>query len=153
MVGERRLTFIAWKHDAHKLAGWSVASVSNSELGKHAIVELIPDLKTEALRYRYSIRRNCGTDGCAAKGTVRSDGRGQDPYLIHTVSGTEYRTKISTIRGDYRKEDGTNGNCLRLWEKSEFKPRPTDVFQERLYAVHWMRLKPKARNLTMSFAL
>ena len=48
----------------------------------------------------------------AEKGTVRNDGRGQDPYMVHTVDGVEYRTKISTLRGDYRKDDGSTGNKL-----------------------------------------
>ncbi len=65
---------------------------------------------------------------------MRTDGQGQDAYLIHVVDGVEYRTKISTLRGDYSKPDGSTGNRLRLWEKSDFKPRPNDIFQERLYA-------------------
>jgi putative DNA methylase len=133
--------------------GWTVPLLPSLivSLGKRAIVDLIPDEKQK--RYDIVIRSGATAEQmvAAAKGTVRSGGRGQDPYLIHTVSGTEYRTKISTIRGDYRKEDGTNGNRLRLWEKSEFKPRPTDVFQERLYAVHWMRLKPKGKKFDYEF--
>ena len=39
----------------------------------------------------------------ASKGTVRTDGRGQDPFLFHALEGTEYRTKISTLRG-YEKD-------------------------------------------------
>ena len=61
--------------------------------------------------------------------------------MIHTVNGVEYRTKISTLRGDYRKPDGSTGNRLRLWESSDFRPRPDDIFGERLYAIQWMRSK------------
>jgi putative DNA methylase len=81
----------------------------------------------------------------ARNGTVRSDGRGQDPYLIHSVDGVEYRTKISTLRGDFRNHDGSTDNKLRLWEKLDFKPRPNDIFQERLYAIQWMRAKYRAQ--------
>jgi len=81
----------------------------------------------------------------AEVGTVRSDDRGQDPCLVHTVNGTEYRTKISTLRGDYRNDDGSTGNALRMWEKTDFRPRPDDIFQERLYAIQWMQ--PKSRGL------
>src|SRR5208337_2164972 len=42
------------------------------------------------------------------------------------------------IRGDYRDESGENRNRLRLWEKSEFVPRPDDIFQERLYCIQWI---------------
>ena len=52
----------------------------------------------------------------AEMGTVRSDGRGQEPYLIHTIDGVEYRTKISTLRGDYQKQDGSKE--LSPWKRS-----------------------------------
>src|SRR5207249_4701889 len=42
-------------------------------------------------------------------------------------------------RGDYRDADGVNRNRLRMWEKSDFIPRPDDVFLERLYCVQWIR--------------
>jgi putative DNA methylase len=107
--------------------------------GYKVIAELVPDAK----RKRYDIAIRSGVSDAKLKaaelGTVRSDGRGQDPYMVHAVDGREYRTKISTLRGDYRKPDGTTGNRLRLWEKYDFKPRPEDIFQERLYCIQWMR--------------
>lgn len=84
-------------------------------------------------------------------GTVRSDGRGQDPYLVHTVGDKEYRTKLSTLRGDFRSADGGTGNKLRLWEQTDFKPRPEDIFQERLYCVQWMRSKPGKKLMDYEF--
>lgn len=45
---------------------------------------------------------------------------------------------IKTLRGDYRLQDGTTGNKLRLWEKDDFQPRVDDIFQERLYCIHWI---------------
>ena len=62
-----------------------------------------------------------------------------------------YKTKISTLRGDYQKPDGTIGNRLRLWEKHDFKPRPDDIFQERLYCVQWMRPKKKGKGYDYEF--
>ena len=38
----------------------------------------------------------------------------------------------------YRSLDGINSNRLRPWAKSDFKPHPDDLFQERLYAIHWI---------------
>src|SRR5208337_1779333 len=110
-----------------------------------AIAELIPN--KELKRYDIAIRSGV-SDGeitAAMNGTVRTDGKGQDPYLFHTLDGVEYRTKISTLRGDYRKNDGTNSNRLRLWEKHNFKPQPNDLFQERLYCIQWMRPKDKGK--------
>ena len=67
------------------------------------------------------------------------------------VDGLEYRTKISTLRGDYKRDDGSTGNKLRLWEKSDFRPRQDDIYQERLYAVHWMRPKSKGKKFDYEF--
>ncbi|MHC4103519.1 MAG: anti-phage-associated DUF1156 domain-containing protein, partial [Planctomycetota bacterium] len=87
----------------------------------------------------------------AEHGTVRSDGRGQDPYLFHTVDGKAYRTKISTLRGDYKKPDGISANRLRLWEKHDYKPRLEDIFQERLYCIQWMHPKKKRKGYDYEF--
>lgn len=133
--------------------GWMVPLIPSLVIsrGKMTIAELVADPKQK----RYEIRVRSGVSAVelesATKGTVRSDGRGQDPYLCHSVEGVEYRTKISTLRGDYRQPDGSTGNRLRLWEKSDFKPRPDDVFQERLYAIHWMRPKPGKKTFDYEF--
>jgi putative DNA methylase len=129
-------------------SGWMVPFLPTLIVSKgyNVIAELVPDAKHK--RYDIAIRSGVTQRQFAeaAHGTVRSDGRGQDPYLIHIVDGMEYRTKISTLRGDYRTADGTTGNRLRLWDKHDFKPRPDDLFQERLYCVQWMRPKKKAKG-------
>ncbi|MFZ0254875.1 MAG: anti-phage-associated DUF1156 domain-containing protein, partial [Gammaproteobacteria bacterium] len=128
--------------------GWRVPLLPTLIVSKgyRVIAELVPDARNK--RYDIAIRAGATEKelAAAALGTVRTDGRGQGPYLIHTVEGIEYRTKISTLRGDYRKDDGTTGNRLRLWEKHDFKPRPGDIFQERLYCVQWMRPKDKGKG-------
>lgn len=134
-------------------SGWMVPLIPSRILsyGKQAIVELIP-VKTQK-RYEIKVRSGVSFEelAAAATGTLRSDGRGQAPYLFHTVNGREYRTKISTLRGDFRTEDGITGNNLRLWENGDFKPRPDDVFQERLYAIHWMKQKGKGKKFDYKF--
>ena len=134
-------------------SGWMVPLIPSCVLsyGKKAIANLIP-IPSEK-RYDIQVHSGASEDEIqsALKGTVRSDGRGKDPYLIHSVNGVEYRTKISTLRGDYRNSDGKNGNKLRLWEKSEFKPQQDDIFQERLYAVHWMRQKIGGKKFDYEF--
>jgi putative DNA methylase len=87
----------------------------------------------------------------AKQGTVRTEGKGKETYLVHSVKGVEYRTKISTLRGDYRKEDGNNASCLRMWEKIDFKPRSDDIFQERLYCIQWIRPKQKGKGYEDEF--
>ncbi len=130
--------------------GWMVPLLPSLVISKprmsekiNVIAELMPDSKRKC--YNIAIRSGVTDKELAAAkpGTVRSDGRGQDPYLTHTVDGTEYRTRISTLRGDHRREDGSTGNHLRLWEKEDFKPRSDDIYQERLYCVQWMGPKRK----------
>jgi putative DNA methylase len=128
--------------------GWLVPLLPTLVISKRekVIANLIPDIQNR--RYDISILQQVSESEfrAAEMGTVRSDGRGQEPYLIHTVDDVEYRTKISTLRGDHTKQDGSNGNRLRLWEKGDHKPRPDDVFQERLYCIQWMRPKMKGKG-------
>lgn len=133
--------------------GWMVPLLPTLVISKgyRVIADLIPD--PERQRYHVAIRSDVSDEAlkAAEQGSVRSDGRGQDPYLIHTVEGREYRTKISTLRGDYRKQGSTTGNKLRLWELHDFKPRPEDLFQERLYCVQWMRPRRSGHSYEYEF--
>ena len=81
----------------------------------------------------------------AEKGTV------QDGALVYELDGKTYRTPIKTLRGDYRLPDGTTGNKLRRWEKHDFKPRPDDIFQERLYAIQWIRKETLEKSRQETF--
>ena len=134
-------------------SGWLVPLLPSRVLsvGKSAIVDLIPDPTQR--RYDIVVRSGVSEEELAhaAQGTLRSDGRFREAYLIHTVDAKEYRTKISTLRGDFKNNDGTAGNRLRLWEKGDFKPQPDDIFQERLYAVHWMRLRKGGKQYDYEF--
>jgi putative DNA methylase len=129
-------------------SGWLVPMLPNGVLNKvrSIILELVPD--PENMRYDIAIRTGVSPAAMAAAriGTVHSDGRGQDPFLVHTVNGTEYRTRLSTLRGDYRTAEGEVGNRLRMWQKADFKPRPDDLLQERLYAIQWMRPSRSGRG-------
>jgi putative DNA methylase len=133
--------------------GWMVPLLPTLVVSKgyKVIAELVPDMRQK----RYDVLIRAGVSDAeieaADQGTIRSDGRRQDPYLFHTVDGREYRTKISTLRGDYKKTDGTNGNKLRLWEQHDFMPRKGDLFQERLYCVQWMRPKASGRSFDYEF--
>ena len=58
------------------------------------------------------------------------------------MRGKEYRSKISTLRGDYSEVvDGVrvNKNRLRQWTVSDVVFREDDIFNERLYAVQWIK--------------
>jgi putative DNA methylase len=134
-------------------SGWMVPLLPTRMVSKgySVMADLVPDPKN--CRYDIRVRSDVSAEELAEaeKGTVRSDGRGQDPYLIHMVDGREYRTKISTLRGDFREPNGATGNKLRLWERSDFKPRQDDIFQERLYAIQWSRPKKKGKGFDYEF--
>lgn len=129
-------------------SGWMVPLLPTLIVSKkeRVVVRLVPD----AVNRRYAIEIESQVSeqeyATAAQGTVRTDGRGQEPYLIHTVDGVELRTKISTLRGDHRAPDGSTVNRLRPWEKSDIVPRPDDLYQERLYCIQWMRPKKRGRG-------
>jgi putative DNA methylase len=129
-------------------SGWKVPLLPSLIVskGKFAIAELVPDSINK--RYEINIRSGVSPDDLAKAtfGTIQSEGRSKDPYLIHTVSGVEYRSKISTLRGDYKAFDGCTSNQLRMWEKTDTIPKPDDIFQERLYAIQWAWPKGKVEE-------
>ena len=134
-------------------SGWMVPLLPSLVIskGSRVIVDLMPDAVNK--RYGIEVRTNVSADALvkAERGTVVSDARGQEPYMVHTVDGKEFRTKISSLRGDYRKEDGTTGNKLRQWDKNDISPRPKDIYQERLYVIQWARPKAKGKGEEFAF--
>jgi putative DNA methylase len=115
--------------------GWRVPLLPSLIVSKGSRV--VARLRPNPSEKRYDIIIESGVSkeelAAAENGTV------QDGVLVHTVGGVEYRTKISTIRGDYTAEDGSTKNRLRRWEKEEITFRPDDIFQERLYCIQWQR--------------
>ena len=51
----------------------------------------------------------------------------------------EMETPIYAIRGDRKDAEGNTVFGLRKWEKHEFIPRNDDVFQEKLYAIRYVK--------------
>src|ERR1019366_3163796 len=114
--------------------GWMVPMAPSWVISKtrNVVAKLVPDAASK----RYKIEIHSGVSAAemaeAEKGTVR-DGR-----LVHLMNPERSGVEIKTIRGDYRDADGVNRNRLRWWEKSDFIPRPDDIFQERLYCIQWI---------------
>lgn len=133
--------------------GWTVPLLPTLIVSKgyRVIAELIPDPMNR--RYDIQIRSGVSKDmmKAAEAGTVGREGKYGEAYLIHRVNGLDYKTRISTLRGDYQKPDGTIGNRLRMWEKSDCMPRPNDLLQERLYCVQWMRFKNTGKGYEYEF--
>lgn len=107
--------------------GWVISRTRN----------VIARLKPDPANRRFDIEILSGVSDAelkaAEQGTVR------DGELVYELDGKTWRTPIKTLRGDYRTPDGTTGNRLRHWEKGDFKPRPDDIFQERLYCIQWIK--------------
>ena len=128
-------------------SGWKVPLLPTLIISKgyRVVAKLIPvsSEKRYAVEVIYAV-----TDDQMAQAEV---GTVQDGHVVHSPDGvTVYRTRISTIRGDY-KEENMNKNRLRMWEKSDFIPRPDDIYQERLYCVQWMKKKQKSKNFEYEF--
>jgi len=107
---------------------------------RDVVAKLVPN--HEAKRYDFEIIMGASGEDMreAALGTSRG-GR-----LFHPLLDDELGVSIKEIRGDYKDENGVNQNRLRFWEKSDFKPRPDDIWQERLYAIQWMDAKDLANG-------
>jgi len=127
--------------------GWMVPLLPDRIISKGygVIAELIPNHASK--RYDIEIRYVDSTEeiNAAQVGTI------QGGDVVHSPDGvTQYRLSIKTIRGDY-KEGKENRNRLRLWNKSDFIPLSSDIFQERLYCVQWMKKKPKTKKYDYEF--
>lgn len=114
--------------------GWMVPMSPSWVISKlnNVIAKLVPDHKHK--RFSIEVITNCS----AAEMKAADQGTIRDGALVYELDGRTYRTPIKTLRGDYKDVDGNTKNRLRLWEKEDFAPRTDDIFQERLYAIHWI---------------
>jgi adenine-specific DNA methylase len=114
--------------------GWMVP-LSGSWLisaNRRCVAVLEPEVGSK--RFSIRIKENATDEEMASArvGTVR------DGQMVYVLDGQEHVTPIRTLRGDRRVGDETV-NGLRRWEKNDFKPRPDDIFQERLFCIQWSR--------------
>lgn len=115
--------------------GWMVPLSPSWVISKpnSVIATLVPDHQSK--RFKIEIK----TGATAAEMKSADSGTVQDGCMVYTLDGKTYSTTIKTLRGDFKTPSGENSNRLRRWEKHDFKPRPEDIFQERLYAVQWIK--------------
>ncbi|MBK1718764.1 anti-phage-associated DUF1156 domain-containing protein [Thiocystis violacea] len=114
--------------------GWMVPMAPSWVISKkHRVVaKLIPDYVSKRFDIRIVTAASTADMKEAEKGTVR------DGNLAYELDGKTHLTPIKTLRGDYRDAGSNTANKLRCWEKQDFKPRPDDIFQERLYCIQWV---------------
>ncbi|NNN15741.1 MAG: DUF1156 domain-containing protein, partial [Acidimicrobiaceae bacterium] len=115
--------------------GWKVPLMPSRVVSKgyRVVAKLVPDFANK--RFDIELLQNATDKDLseATKGTITGG------EVVYTLEGAEHRIKLSTLRGDHKLSDGSNANRLRMWEKSDFMPRADDLYQERLYAVQWMK--------------
>jgi len=113
--------------------GWLIPLSPSWVISKSrkVVAILVPDYANK--KFIIEVKAGCSDEEMLAGelGTI------QQGDMAYSLDGKTHRTSIKTLRGDY-KEDGRYKNKLRLWTKQDFTPAPDDVFQERLYAVHWI---------------
>lgn len=117
--------------------GWMVPMSPTWVISKTRNV--MAQLKPDVANKRFEIVIVSGVSAADMK--IAEQGTVQSGDLVYELDGKTYRTSIKTLRGDFRQADGTTSNRLRRWEKSDFKPRSDDIFQERLYAIQWISKK------------
>ena len=113
--------------------GWMVPMAPSWVISKtrNVVAKLVPD----AAHQRYEIEIHSGVS--AERMAEAEAGTVQGGRLVHPMNPERSGVEIKTVRGDYRDAEGNNHNRLRLWKKGDFKPRPDDIFQERLYCIQW----------------
>ena len=120
--------------------GWRVPLAPTWVIGKktNTIAILVPDHKNKRFDFRVKMDATAEEMAQASKGTI------SDSLVTNPATGNS--VKLSVIRGDRKEVVGRNANGkdikenrnnLRLWEATEWKPRPEDFYQERLYAIRW----------------
>ncbi|MFZ4802650.1 MAG: DNA methylase, partial [Chlorobium sp.] len=119
-------------------SGWKVPVLPTLVVSKSkkVIVKLLPD----PLNKRYAIELESDVSASELKGAENGTLLGQS--VVHTVNGFEHRNKISSIRGDYNEivnGKRINRNRLRQWDIADIVFRDDDIFNERLYAIQWIK--------------
>jgi putative DNA methylase len=115
-------------------SGWLVPLSPSWVISKNGnvIAQLVPD----HAKKRFDIQVKSGATAeemrAAASGTI------VDGNLQYRLDGKIFRIPIKTLRGDFRDQHGNTGNRLRQWGKADFEAASDDIFQERLYAIHWI---------------
>ncbi|MER9651508.1 anti-phage-associated DUF1156 domain-containing protein [Mesorhizobium sp. M0199] len=114
-------------------------------LKRRIIVELVPN--SASRRFDFVVVTNASSDQIrkAALGTKQGE------YLVYELNGETHRKAIKSIRGDFRREDGSTGNALRPWLNDDIRYRPDDVYRERLYCIQWITAETLHKRPQVTF--
>ena len=126
-------------------SGWRVPVLPTLMVskGKSVYAKLVA-VPTEK---RYDIELVC--NATAAEMRAAEQGTYRKGNVVHVVNGVEHVNSIASIRGDYTTElEGkrVTKNQLRKWDKSDVVFRDDDIFNERLYAIQWIKELPEGES-------
>jgi len=114
--------------------GWLIPLAPSWVISKtrNVIARLVPDHPNKRFNIEILSAVSQKEMDAAVSGTVA------DAKMVYELDGQTYSNDLKDIRGDFRQPDGSTANRLRRWEKEDFVPRPSDIFQERLYCIQWI---------------
>lgn len=123
-------------------SGWKVPVLPTLAVskGKSVYAKLVPVPAEKRYEIELAYNATEGEMKAAEQGSYRKGN------VVHSVDGVEHVNSISSIRGDYTETGGGKmaiKNRLRLWEKIDFVFRDDDIFNERLYAIQWIKETPE----------
>ena len=133
-------------------SGWKVPLLPSFIISKqrtgtnnNLAVRLLPDHATKTYAIELVPRLSSSEIGRFVNGTFR------DGNVVHTVNGVEHINALTAIRGDYTTVEGGNRirkNKLRPWDIHDVVFQESDIFQERLYAIQWIKVDGSPRPET-----
>ncbi|MBC8243981.1 MAG: DUF1156 domain-containing protein [Verrucomicrobia bacterium] len=129
--------------------GWRVPLAPSWVIGKktNTVAKLVPDFENKRFEFKVKMGASEAEMEAAAVGTIAKG------FITNPATGDT--VKLSVLRGDRKEVVGhdENGkeikegrNNLRQWEAGEWKPRPDDFYQERLYCIRWRDAKGEAKG-------
>jgi len=126
-------------------SGWKVPVLPTRvvSVGRSVYAKLIP----VPAEMRYDIE--LVSDATPSEMKDAEQGTYRNGNVVHKVSGVEHVNSLSSIRGDYTTViDGkkVKKNRLRMWEKSDVIFRTDDIYNERLYAIQWIKEMPAGES-------
>lgn len=98
---------------------------------RNVVAKLHPD--PENKRYNIEVVSHVSEEDMA----IAENGTLQAGRLSHAALNGELGPTIKELR-DGGQSDRVSPTGLRLWEADQTSPSSEDVFQERLYAIHWL---------------
>ena len=135
--GDRPLSYIYCVETKCPECGTLVPMLPSLVVGKRAGSVVTKLIKNGD---RYDINIISGASAAEMK-NAEASGTASSKGMI--CPNCKITTPINVLRRDRKGENGEIIHGLRRWEKSEFEPRPDDIFQERLYCI---RYEKRAEN-------